>query len=370
MFFWKVCVKNSPRAKMKSVPFQQQLGNVLNALISWLFLTSRSGCSESFRRAAWGELWAIKLVNPGSTGKTCLSGDTEVTDIDNTMRVSPIRSKIMQCHQQQGEKKKNNKLQPTAISLASRETNCSIPAWHHVCLAIGVLGRMCLYFSKVFVMVLKRVFIKNYSNEQVVVNETKNSLVDWARNMLLSVETSSVGNCGLSWPVLFNPLLQKWPRRRPANIAGGWGVRVKKKTCHWTEIFLKTGACKYFSAARSEVMCLRRRRVGRPHRKGTRPRVSTTLKDWTTRVQSQIKASLRLLFCSKNSCSDPWPQGNVHFWCQHPVLLLTCPVPAVLKASEESYNGGKRCPSKPFIQESRSRCFIQEVNQNSKFYLF
>lgn len=57
---------------------------------------------------------------------------------------------------------------------------------------------MCLYFSKVFVMVLKRVFIKNYSNEQVVVNETKNSLVDWARNMLLSVETSSVGNCGLS----------------------------------------------------------------------------------------------------------------------------------------------------------------------------
>lgn len=79
-------------------------------------------------------------------------------------------------------------------------------------------------------MVLKRVFIKNYSNEQVVVNETKSSLVDWARNMLLSVETSSVGNCGLSWPVLFNLLLQKWPRRRPANIAGGWGVRVKKKT--------------------------------------------------------------------------------------------------------------------------------------------
>lgn len=47
-----------------------------------------------------------------------------------------------------------------------------------------MFGAMCFYFSKVFVTVLENFFIENYSNEHVMVSETKNNLVNWAQNTL------------------------------------------------------------------------------------------------------------------------------------------------------------------------------------------
>ena len=73
----------------------------------------------------------------------------------------------------------------------------------------------------------------------------KKTLADWAQNLLLRIGPSPVGNYCLSWLVLFNPWLHEWPKSKSTNTAEGWGVRVVKKTRHWTELLLKMGACKH-----------------------------------------------------------------------------------------------------------------------------
>lgn len=57
-------------------------------LISWLFLTSRSGCSKSFKELDEEMCGLLKLVNYGNTRKTCLPGETEDTDIGNYRHIS------------------------------------------------------------------------------------------------------------------------------------------------------------------------------------------------------------------------------------------------------------------------------------------
>lgn len=99
------------------------------------------------------------------------------------------------------------------------------------------VGEICIHISLRYLLLW--FFFLNWELFRIEYSGIKSTLADWAPNLLLSIGPSSVGNCWLSWRVLFNPWLYAWSKSKY------WWRVGSEKTCHWAELLLKMRACKY-----------------------------------------------------------------------------------------------------------------------------